>query len=189
MNAIAAQVGRNRRTVNKYMQASPWPERPPRRRRHPTGLDPDNADLLERGNAGCRHALARCRARQSPGLQGTDRVVAAYVSRFRAAPRRVSTPRDAGGAATIGEADQPRTPRVATWLVRRREEKLTDDEKQQLAALPAQEGDRAEAIARTQDVAALGRQRQPAQLDTWRDRAAARGLQSFKSGATGLRED
>ncbi len=40
MKAIAAQVGRNRRTVKKYMQASTFPERQPRRRRHPTLLDP-----------------------------------------------------------------------------------------------------------------------------------------------------
>ena len=33
------------------------------------------------------------------------------------------------------------------------------------------------------------RQRQPAQLDTWLERAAASCLQSFKSFAKGLRED
>ena len=71
----------------------------------------------------------------------------------------------------------------------RREEKLTDNEKQQLAELQAHEGDLAEAISLTQDFAALVRQRQPAQLATWLERAAASCLQSFKSFAKGLRED
>jgi transposase len=189
LKAIAAQVGRNRRTVKKYIQASTFPERPPRRRRHPTLLDPYKAYLLERWNAGCRNARALCREIQSQGFQGKYSVVADYVSRFRAAQRRVSKHRDSGVVATLVEADKPLTPRVATWLVMRREEKLTDNEKQQLAELQAHEGDLAEAISLTQDFAALVRQRQPAQLDTWLERAAASCLQSFKSFAKGLRED
>ncbi|HEY7712033.1 MAG TPA: helix-turn-helix domain-containing protein, partial [Candidatus Entotheonella sp.] len=42
IKAIAAYVGRTRRTVKKYLQASTFPERQPRRRRHPTLLDPYN---------------------------------------------------------------------------------------------------------------------------------------------------
>ena len=61
MKAIAAQVGRNRRTVKKYRQASTFPERQPRRRRHPTLLDPYTASLLERWNAGCHSATQLCR--------------------------------------------------------------------------------------------------------------------------------
>ena len=63
------------------------------------------------------------------------------------------------------------------------------NEKQQLARLQAQEGEIAEAISLTQDFAALVRQRQPDQLDTWLERAIASCLQPFKSFAKGLRED
>ncbi len=55
IKAIAAQVGRNRRTVKKHMQASTFPERQPRRRLHPTLLDPSTASLREQlRNGGAR---------------------------------------------------------------------------------------------------------------------------------------
>jgi hypothetical protein len=76
MKAIAAQVGRNRRPVNKDIQASTFPERQPQRRRHPTLLDPYKAYLLERWNAGCHHALELCREIQSQSFQGKYSVVA-----------------------------------------------------------------------------------------------------------------
>ena len=85
--------------------------------------------------------------------------------------------------------DQPLTPSRATWLIMRREATLTEDEKRQLARLQAQEGEIAEAITLTQDFAALVRQRQPGQLETWLERATASGLQAFKSFANGLRAD
>src|SRR4029453_5872015 len=94
-----------------------------------------------------------------------------------------------GLPATIVEVDKPLTPSRATWLVMRREDKINDDEKQQLARLQAQEGAIAEAIALTQDFAALVRQRQPGQLETWLERATASGLQAFQSLAMGLRAD
>lgn len=189
IQAIAAHVGRNRRPVKKYLQASPFPERQPRRQRHPTLLDPYKAYLLERWNAGCHRADELCRAIQSQGFQGKSSVVADYVSRFRAAQGRVSTHRDSGVPATIVEAGKPLTPCGATWLVMRREAKLTDDEKQQLAELQELEGEIAEAITLTQDCADLVRQRPPDQLETWFTRAAASGLQAFKSFANGLRAD
>ena len=71
----------------------------------------------------------------------------------------------------------------------RREAKLNDDDKQQLAELQTLEGEVAEAIALTRDFASLVRQRQPDQLDTWLERAAASCLQAFKSFAKGLKAD
>ena len=189
MKAIATHVGRNRRTVKKYLQASTFSERQPRRRRHPTLLGPYKAYLLERWNAGCHSALELCREIQSQGFRGQYSVVANYVSRFRPAQGRVCKHRASGSPATIIEADKPLTPRGATWLVMRREAKLNDDEKQQLARLQDQEGEIAEAITLTQDFAALVRQRQPDTLDTWLERAIASCLQPFQSFAKGLRED
>jgi transposase len=90
---------------------------------------------------------------------------------------------------TIGAVDTPLTPSRATWLIMRREATLTEDEKHQRARLHAQEGAIAEAIALTQDFAALVRQRQPDQLETWLQRATASGLQAFQSLANGLRAD
>jgi transposase len=84
---------------------------------------------------------------------------------------------------------KPLTPRGAAWLVIRREESLDEQERQQLGQLQSQEGEVAEAITLTQDFAALVRQRQPAQLDAWLERAATSTVQAFARWARSLRDD
>src|SRR5438445_9683376 len=84
---------------------------------------------------------------------------------------------------------QPLTPRRATWLVLRRAEQRTAAEAQQLAQLHAQSAEVAEAMDLAEDVATLVRQRQPAQLDPWLDRAAASALEAVQRFAKGLRDD
>ena len=100
------------------------------------------------------------------------------------APGHASQP-----VATIVEATTPLTPREATWLVIRREETLDAQEQRQLTALQSQEGELAEAIRLSQDFAALVRQRQPAQLESWLERAARSTVQALARWATSLRDD
>jgi transposase len=73
--------------------------------------------------------------------------------------------------------------------VLRREAKRTDAEAQQLTQLRAQQAEVAEAIDLAEDFATLVRQRQPAQLDPWLDRAAASALEAVQRFAKGLRDD
>jgi transposase len=188
MKAISTHMGRHHRTVKKYLVASTFPERPPRRR-PPSILDSYKAYLLERWQAGCHSALELYREMQAQGFPGRYSIVAAYVSRFRPPQGRITRRRKSELPATIVEVDKPLTPSRATWLVMRREATLNDDEKQQLARLQEQEGAITEAITLTQDFAELVRQRQPGQLETWLERATASGLQAFKSFANGLRAD
>src|SRR5207248_5690719 len=84
---------------------------------------------------------------------------------------------------------QPLTPRRATWLVLRREEKHTEAETQQLTALRAQQAEVAEAMDLAQDFATLVRQRQPTQLDPWLQRATTSAVEAVRRFATGLYED
>jgi transposase len=188
MKAIATHLGRHHRTIKKYLEASTFPERPPRRR-PPSILDPYKAYLRERWQAGYRSTKELYHEIQTQGFPGKYSIVAAYTSRLRPPQGRITRHRKSGSPAPIVEVDKPLTPSRATWLILRREATLTDDEKQQRARLQAQEGAIAEAITLTQDFAALVRQRQPAQLATWLERATASGLQAFKSFATGLRAD
>jgi transposase len=83
----------------------------------------------------------------------------------------------------------PLTPRRATWLVLRRAEQRTADEAQQLAQFRAQQAEVAEAIDLAQDFAALVRQRQPAQLDAWLERATTSTLEGLQRFAKGLWDD
>ncbi len=117
--------------------------------------------------------------------------MAAYASRLRQtqglAPRRRGLRQT---LPVVAEPSwQPLTPRRATWLVLRREEKRTEDEAQQLAQLREQHAEVAEAIALAQDFAQLVRQRQPARLDAWLQRATASTLEAVRRFATGLSED
>jgi transposase len=188
MKAISTHMGRHHRTIKKYLAASTFPERPPRRR-PPSILDPYTAYLLERWHAGYRNAKELYHEMQAQGFSGKYSIVAAYTSRLRPPQGRSTRRRKSRSPATIVDVDTPLTPSRATWLVMRREATLTDDEKQQRARLQAQEGAIAEAIELTQEFAELGRQRQPDQLETWLERATASGLQAFKSLANGLRAD
>jgi transposase len=189
IQAIAAHLGRDRRTVSHYLQASTFPERQPRRQLSPTLLGPFQPYLLERWNAGCYNAAQLYRDIQAHGYPGKYSIVSAYVSRLRVAQGLALKHRDPDSTVTLVEAAKPLAPRGATWLVMRREATLDEKEKQQLAQLQAQGDEVSEAISLTQDFAALLRQRQPDKLEAWLERAAASCLEPFKSLANGLRED
>ena len=182
--AIAAQVGRSRRTIERYLRTPTWPV--PQHRRHygRSVLNPYKDSLLERWNAGCRTAMQLFRELQPRGYPGSYRRVAASVSRVRQAQGlRQTLP------VAAEPSCQPLTPRRATWLVLRREAKRTEAEAQQLAQLREQQAEVAEAIDLAQDLTQLVRQRQPAPLDPWLQRASTRTLEALQRFASGLRDD
>ena len=189
IKALAARIGHNRRTVKKYLQASTFPERQPRRRRSPRVRDPFKAYVAERWQAGCHNATQRFGEITSQGFRGPYSIVAAYTSRWRTAQERVDKRRRSGPCATRTEADKPLPSRGATWLVLRRETQLDEAQRHQIVRLQEQEGEIAEAITLAQDFATLVRQRPPDTLDTWLERAIASSLQPFQRFAKGLRED
>ena len=83
----------------------------------------------------------------------------------------------------------PLTPRRATWLVLRHAVQRPETEAQQLAQLHAQSAEVAEAIDLAQEFATLVRQRQPAHLDPWLQRATTSAQEALRRFATGLRDD
>ena len=189
--AIAQHVGLSLRTVQRDLRT---PTFAGRKRRSDAGeslLTTYKPYLLERWNAGCYTAMRLFRELQQRGYPGSYGPVAAYARRLRQAqglspgqrcPRR-SLP-------SVAEpVCQPLTPRRATWLVLRREAQRTEAETQQLTQLHAQSAEVAEAIDLVQDFAALVRQRQPAQLDSWLTRATTSTLEALQRFATGLYED
>jgi len=125
------------------------------------------------------------------GYAGGYGVVAAYARRLRQAQglppghRRARQPLPAVAEPSC----QPLTPRRATWLVLRRAARRTEADAQQLLQLHAQAAEVAEAIDLAQDFTTLVRQRQPAQLDPWLQRATASAVDAVRRFATGLYED
>jgi transposase len=189
--AIAAQVGRSRRTCERYLRLPRWPERQHRRHYGRSILNPYKAYLLERWNAGCHTALQLFQEIQRRGYMGSYRRVTAYVSRIRQA--QGIPPRRQGRRQTLPVVAEPTalplTPRRATWLVLRHAAQRPEAEAQQLAQLHAQSAAVAEAIDLAHDFATLVRQRQPAQLDAWLQRAATSALEAMQQFATGLQDD
>jgi transposase len=189
--AIAAQVGCSCRTIERYLQMPTWPV--PQHRRHygRSILNPYKAYILERWNAGCHTAIQLFQELQPRGYTGSYRRVTAYVSRIRQAqgipPRRQGLRQRLPVVAE--PACQPLTPRRATWLVLRRAAQRPEAEAQQLAQLRAQSAEVAAAIDLAQDFASLVRQRQPAQLDPWLQRATTSTLEALRRFAAGLRDD
>jgi transposase len=189
--AIAAQVGRSCRTIERYLHMPTWPVRQHRRHYGRSILNPYKAYILERWNAGCHTAIQLFHELRARGYAGSYRRVTAYISRIRQAqgipPRRQG--RRQRLPVVAEPVAQPLTPRRATWLVLRRAEHRTAAEAQQLAQLHAQSSEVAEAIDLAQDFTALVRQRQPECLDVWLTRATASTLEAFQRFASGLHED
>lgn len=190
--AVAQHVGISSRTVFRFLRHTTFPERQPRRQFKATLLDPFKTYLTERWNAGCHNAVRLFREIQTQGFAGNYGLVAAYVKRMRTAQGGARKPHTATAPVKVTEpSEKPLTPKSATYLVLRREENRQDTEADQelLAQLQAQQSELATAITLTQDFAALVRQRQPEQLESWLERAAQSALKAFERFANGLRED
>lgn len=189
--AIAAQVDRDRRTVQRYLRMPTWPAPQHRSTYGRSVLNPFKAYVLERWNAGCRLASQLFRELQAQGYTGSYRRVAAYTSRLRQA--QGLAPGRQGRRQTLPVVAEPTTPpltpRRATWLVVRRPEQRTADEAQQLAQVQEQSPAVAEALTLAEDFTQMVRQRQPAQLDPWLQRAATSTLTALRRLATGLYTD
>src|SRR6266851_2394361 len=190
--AVAQRVGISSRTVFRFLRHTTFPERQPRRQFKASFLDPFKTSLTERWNVGCHNASKLFREMQTQGFTGHYGLVAAYVKRMRTAQGVTSKPRTATAPVKVTEpSEKPLTPKSATWLVLRREEKREDAKADQelLAQIQAQNSELAKAIALSQDFAELVRQRQPEKLDGWLERATQSALKAFERFAGSLRND
>jgi transposase len=190
-HTIATQLGIGKNTVFRSLRTPTFPERKPRSDRGRSLLTPYTPYLLERWNAGCRDAVCLFRELQPRGYAGSYVTVARYAQRVRQAQGQTPRQRRPRHPLPLVTAPRPRalTPRRATWLVLRRPEQRTPEEKHLLTQLTAQDATLADAIALAQDFAQLVRQRQPTQLDPWLARAAESPLVPLQRFAKGLRDD
>jgi transposase len=189
--AIAQQIGLSLRTVQRDLRTTTFVGRRRRSDLGDSGLNPYKPYLLERWNAGCYTAMRLFRELRQRGYTGSYGVVAAYARRLRQAQGlSPGQRRPHRSLPVVAEPPgQPLTPRRATWLVLRREEKRTEAETQQLAQLRAQQAEVGEGIDLAQAFATLVRQRRPEGLDPWLKRATTSPLEALRRFAAGLYED
>jgi transposase len=186
--AVAKRVGISSRTVFRFLRHTTFPERQPRRQFRATLLDPFKTYLSDRFNAGCHNASKLFRELQTQDFTGNYGLVAVYVRRMREALGvRSKSHTTAALVKVTATVEKPLTPKHATWLVLRRDDKREDAQADQelLGQIQAQHGELAKAIELSQDFAELLRQRQPEKLDGWLERAAQSTLKAFERFAAG----
>jgi transposase len=189
--AIAQHLGMSLRTVQRDLRSATFTGRKRRSDRGDSVLNPYKGYLLERWNAGCYTAMQLFRELRQRSYPGSYGPVAAYARRLRHAQGlSPGQRRPRWSLPNVAEpVSQPLTPRRATWLVLRRATQRTAEEVQQLVQLRTQSTAVAEAIDLAQDFPQLVRQRQPAQLDPWLQRATNSTLDALRRFAAGLSED
>jgi transposase len=189
LSAIADQLGLDRNTVRKYVQARAFPERQARARQ-PSLLDPYKPYILERWNGGCHIGTVILREVKERGYRGGQTTLLAYITQLRIASGLPPKKRCGGSAAPVNDP-MMRIPssRGLTWLVLRKSDTLDADEQEQLARLREVHSEIATAISLAQEFARMVRDRQHEQLDTWLERTEQSGIAPLLSFVKGLRRD
>lgn len=189
LSAIADEIGLDRATVCKYVQAVAFPEHQPRQPRASL-LDPFKPYLLQRWNAGCHTGAVLLREIERQGYHGGASTCLAYITHLRRASGLPPKKRSGAPAQTVAAAP-PRlpSPRGLAWLVLRRAETLEEADQDQFRQLCAAHADITVAIRLAQEFSALVRERQPDQLDPWLARTEQSGIASLVSFAKGIRRD
>ncbi len=204
--AIARHLGISRSTVfslgaplrSRHLRSEVFPERKGRRDAGRSVLDPLSASLtslrgiaarwrhvvLEHWNNGRRHGRRLFRTLQKDGYRGSYPTLARYLQRLRATQGTVVVrkPIKHPRPVLVAASRQTLTPRNAAWLVLRRTEKRSADDRALLADLRRHSPELDEAVALAEEFTGLIREHAPDRLDRWLKRArdsTIRQLQSF----------
>jgi transposase len=185
---ICRVLGISARTVYRYKDLA---EPPPRTRykRRASVLDPYVPYLLERWGEGCRNGKQLYREIRERGYANSEETCAHFVSRLRRAEAQGKPPSSVPRARRGSVAGLSPTSRNVAALFVRREEKLTEEQKEYLGRLCGADAALADARRLTQDFAKMVRDRQEDELDGWLREAEASQAPAMRSFAAGLRKD
>jgi len=203
--AIARHLGISRSTVFRHLRSEVFPERKGRRDAGRSVLGPLSASLtslrgiaarwqhvvLEHWNNGRRHGRRLFRTPQKDGYRGSYPTLARYLQRLRATQgtvvvrKPIKHPRPVLAAASR----QTLTPRNAAWLVLRRTEKRSADDRALLADLRRHAPELDEAVALAEEFTGLIREPAPDRLDPWLKRARDSTIRQLQSFAKRLESD
>jgi transposase len=178
---ISRKTGLDRKTVRKYIHVEKLPDWTDRRKRASI-LDPFREYLQERVAVGCHNAARLFRELTKLGYQGKATLVRDYIAELEK-------------QASPGQFEKERRKRHAfspnrlSWLVLRREEKLSEEERQELEVLRAANDQVAQAITLAQAFACMVRKRLPDALDPWLQAAQGSELPELCRFAAGIERD
>ena len=117
LSAIARQTGLDRRTIRHYLSVGQFPEIAPRSSRLGV-LSPFLPHLLKRWEGGCHNGAQLLREIREQGYRHSRGTLSDWVAR-----QRQRTPEAAAASS------QPLSPRLASWLLVRRADELSEDER------------------------------------------------------------
>jgi transposase len=185
---IALRLGISRRTVFRHLRSEAFPERRTRRDAGRSLIDPWQSVVMEQWNEGRRNGCMLLRDLQQLGYRGSYATLMYYLRRLKAL-QGSAVPDRSRPAPTAVAPRRELTPRSAAWMVLRREERRSAQDREVLAELRQDNPALDEAIALAEEFAALVRGREPERLDPWLQRAQDGTVVSLRRFAKRLSAD
>lgn len=185
---IAEWVGTSQSTVYRYRELAEPPPRPSYRRRASV-LDPHLPYLLERWNEGCRSAKRLHAEIREQGYRHSVDTVNRLLSSFRYTEGRGEKLSHAPRAKRGSIAGASPTAKNVAALFMRREEKLSEEQREYLGRLCTSDAALADTRRLTQEFARMVRNLEGEKLDRWLEEAAGCEAQVMKKFAEGLKKD
>jgi transposase len=168
--AIARHLGIGRTTAYRHLKSEAFPERQGRSDAGRSSVDPWGEWVIARWNGGQRNGRQMLCELRAMGFSGNYATVLRYLNRLRAAqegmapPRR---PRARPGPPLVAVPKRVLTPRTAAWVVLRRPERRSDEDRALLAELRGRSPVLDAAVGLAAAFAALVRGRRAECLDPW----------------------
>lgn len=183
---IATLLHLARNTVRKYVRLE-GPVQPTPRTRRLSQLDPFYDYLTARWNEGCANAHQLFLELREKGYRGGETTVRSFVSRLRKRlPGMARPPKQAQADAGSVPISSPRELR---WLLSKREEELTPEEKDDLTRLLESSQEVKLVHKLLQDFLQMLRERRPERLNGWMKEARASGIKELNSFVGGIERD
>jgi transposase len=185
---ICRVLGISARTVYRYKDLA---EPPPRRAygRRKSVLDPYVPYLLERWGEGCRNGKRLFREIRERGYENSEETCARFIAQLRRAEARGKPPSSVPRARRGSVAGLSPTSKNVAALFMRREEKLSEEQREYLGRLCEADEALADARRLTQDFAKMVGDLEGEKLGGWLEEAEACEAPALRNFAAGLRKD
>jgi transposase len=185
---ISRKLGISPRTVYRYKDL----QEPPPRQTYTTRasvLDPYVPYLLGRWNEGCHNGKQLLREIRERGYSNSERTFIRFTGELRRAEAAGKPPSSAPRARKGSVAGLSPTAKNVAALFMRREEKLSEEQKEYLERLCASDGTLSDARRLTQQFAKMARGLEGEKLDGWLKDAQASEATVMEKFAVGVKKD
>ena len=185
---ICRQLGISARTVYRYKDLT---EPPPRRayKRKKSVLDPYVPYLVKRWNEGCHNGKKLYREIREQGYQNSEEICARFTAQLRRVEARGKPPSSVPRARKGSVAGLSPSSKNVAALFMRREEKLTEGQKEYLKKLGEADETLADARRLTQEFAGMVRNLEGEKLDGWLEEAKVCSVPAMQRFAISLNKD